>query len=387
MSISALEKFFSQPVPFAYALCSTKYDEATKQIHALICEQANERFAELVNKPLDDILEKPFELEGFDLLAQVRGEIPPQIFFISPVTERKFKADILYTAQDGDIWVVFVDITKQVLLNAHSKIELKDKATEADEQFLRIMLNSEDAMLLIENAVFIECNEAVAHILGYKNKAEFLLQPPAALSPEVQPCGTPSYKKAELMNAEAIRKGYHRFEWIHTKADGSDIPIEVSLASVVYQGRSILHCVWRDLTEQKRIERELREQHERLLSELSTPITQLWEGILLLPVVGAVNSQRAQAMLSLALTRIGAQQARVLILDISGVSLVDTSVANAFLRLAKATRLMGCTTIISGISPAVAQTMVELGIDIEEVNTTATMQDALQRALVHIGAK
>ncbi len=386
MSISALEKFFSQPVPFAYALCSTVLDAATNKPAYLICQQVNERFAELVGKPIEAVLEQPFGLEGFDLLAQVREEIPPQVFFISPITKRKFKVDVLYTAKDGDIWVIFVDITKQIQIDAHSIIATKDKTTEADEQFLRILLNSEDPMLLIENAVFIECNDAAARLLGYANKSDFLMKPPGAISPEFQPSGISTYRLAELMNAETIRKGYNRFECVHLKADGSPIPIEVSLTSIVYQGRSMLHCIWRDLAEQKRIEREMQEQQERLFNELSTPITQLWEGILLLPVVGTVSSIRAQTMLSAALSRIGGQQARALILDISGVSLVDTSVANAFLRLAKATRLMGCMTIISGISPAVAQTMVELGIDIDEVNTTATMQDALQRALLHTGA-
>ena len=68
-------------------------------------------------------------------------------------------------------------------------------------------------------------------------------------------------------------------------------------------------------------------------------------------------------------------------MDISGVAVVDTAVANYLIRITKATRLMGCNTTISGVSPAIAQTIVELGIDVEGVNTTATMQDALADAV------
>lgn len=136
-----------------------------------------------------------------------------------------------------------------------------------------------------------------------------------------------------------------------------------------------------DLAKQQHLEQELREQQERFLLEISTPITQLWKNILLLPLVGGMSSRRAQDILTTTLHKISQSQAKVFILDISGVSVVDTSVANGFIRLAKATQLMGCQTIISGISPAIAQTIVELGIQIDELLTTGIMQDALVRAL------
>jgi rsbT co-antagonist protein RsbR len=77
----------------------------------------------------------------------------------------------------------------------------------------------------------------------------------------------------------------------------------------------------------------------------------------------------------------------VFILDISGVAVVDTAVANYLIKITKATRLMGCTCLISGISGSVAQTIVELGIQIEEVSTTGTMKEALNQALGATGAK
>jgi anti-anti-sigma regulatory factor len=81
------------------------------------------------------------------------------------------------------------------------------------------------------------------------------------------------------------------------------------------------------------------------------------------------------------LSRIAESQARVFVMDISGVVTVDTGVANNFIRITQATRLMGCESIISGISPNVARTLVELGANVGEVRTTATLRDALQLAL------
>jgi len=116
------------------------------------------------------------------------------------------------------------------------------------------------------------------------------------------------------------------------------------------------------------------------LMEMSTPVTQIWEGILLLPIVGIIDSKRAQDIMNAALANISKTQAQAFIMDISGVGVVDTAVANHLIQITKATRLMGCEAVISGVSPAIAQTIVELGIDVGKVKTTSTMRDALANA-------
>jgi rsbT co-antagonist protein RsbR len=114
---------------------------------------------------------------------------------------------------------------------------------------------------------------------------------------------------------------------------------------------------------------------------MSTPVTSIWEGILLLPLVGIVDSQRTKDIMEKVLSRISESQASVFVMDISGVVTVDTAVANHFIKVTQATRLMGCQSIISGVSPNVAQTLVELGANVGEVRTTATLAKALQLAL------
>jgi rsbT co-antagonist protein RsbR len=113
---------------------------------------------------------------------------------------------------------------------------------------------------------------------------------------------------------------------------------------------------------------------------MSTPVTSIWQHILMLPIVGIIDSGRAMAIMNAMLAKISEMRSKVIILDISGVAIVDTAVANHIINITKATKLMGCECTISGISPAIAQTVVELGIDVGRTKTTATLRDALEDA-------
>lgn len=123
------------------------------------------------------------------------------------------------------------------------------------------------------------------------------------------------------------------------------------------------------------------------LLEMSTPVTALWDDILMLPVVGIIDSNRAQDIMSAVLRSIADTRARVFIMDISGVPVVDTAVANHIIKITRATRLMGCQSILSGVSPTIAQTMVELGIDVGGILTKATLRDAMEAAYAAVGIR
>jgi rsbT co-antagonist protein RsbR len=134
-----------------------------------------------------------------------------------------------------------------------------------------------------------------------------------------------------------------------------------------------------------RINREKIAASSKALMEMSTPVTPIWEGILLLPLLGLLDSQRTQDVMNKTLSRIAETRAKVFVMDISGVSAMDTAVANQLLKITKATQLMGCETILSGLSPAIARTLVELGVNIGEVRTTATLRDSFELALRAVG--
>jgi rsbT co-antagonist protein RsbR len=126
-----------------------------------------------------------------------------------------------------------------------------------------------------------------------------------------------------------------------------------------------------------------RQQQEML--ELSTPVVQLWEGILGLPLIGTLDSSRTQVVMENLLQRIVDTGARIAIIDITGVPTVDTLVAQHLLKTVAAARLMGADCVISGIRPQIAQTVVHLGLDLNSVITKATLADAFAVALQRVG--
>jgi len=127
----------------------------------------------------------------------------------------------------------------------------------------------------------------------------------------------------------------------------------------------------------------VRQQQEML--ELSTPVVQLWDGILALPLIGTLDSARTQVVMETLLENIVQTGAGLAIIDITGVPTVDTLVAQHLLKTVAAARLMGAECIISGIRPQIAQTIVHLGVDLGEVVTKATLADAFAIALARTG--
>jgi rsbT co-antagonist protein RsbR len=137
---------------------------------------------------------------------------------------------------------------------------------------------------------------------------------------------------------------------------------------------------WTATTYQRSREDVILRQQQELL-ELSTPVVKLWEGVLAAPMIGTLDSSRTQLVMESLLTRIVETGSELAIIDITGVPTVDTLVAQHLLKTATAIRLMGADCIISGIRPQIAQTIVQLGIDLQGVVTKATLADALAVAL------
>ena len=135
---------------------------------------------------------------------------------------------------------------------------------------------------------------------------------------------------------------------------------------------------------QKSREEVIRRQQEELL-ELSTPVVKLWDGVLALPMIGTLDSQRTQVVMESLLQRIVETGSDIAIIDITGVPTVDTLVAQHLLKTVTAIRLMGADCIISGIRPQIAQTIVHLGLDLGGIVTKANLADALALALKRSG--
>ena len=126
-------------------------------------------------------------------------------------------------------------------------------------------------------------------------------------------------------------------------------------------------------------ERVIRQQQEAI-RELSTPVLQVRERLLILPIIGVLDSQRARQLTEQLLRAIRANRAKVVVIDITGVPTIDSTVANHLVQTVEASRLMGASVIITGLSSEIAQTLVTIGVDLSKVNAVGDLQGGIEEA-------
>jgi PAS domain S-box-containing protein len=190
----------------------------------------------------------------------------------------------------------------------------------------------------------------------------------------------------ELKMAEG--KGRFEDEDWRVRKDGSRFWANVIITALQSESGHLIGFgkVTRDLTERKQAEELIKRQAEEIL-ELSTPVIKVYPRILLLPIVGAIDTRRAYQMTEAVLAQVVEQQARVLILDITGVAVVDTRVADHIIKTTQAVQLLGAQAILTGISASVARTIVQLGVEMKHMHTRSKLPEAIELALTIIGKK
>jgi rsbT co-antagonist protein RsbR len=163
-------------------------------------------------------------------------------------------------------------------------------------------------------------------------------------------------------------------------------PGQESTAAAVWNINVLLDKLglWTTEVHQTSREQVIQRQQQEML-ELSTPVVQLWHGVLALPLIGTLDSARTQVVMESLLQQVVDTGANIAIIDITGVPTVDTLVAQHLLKTVAAARLMGADCIISGIRPQIAQTIVHLGVELGDVLTKATLADAFGVALKRLG--
>jgi rsbT co-antagonist protein RsbR len=137
--------------------------------------------------------------------------------------------------------------------------------------------------------------------------------------------------------------------------------------------------------ESARLQQEIIETQQRAIQELSTPVIPVWKGVIIVPLIGSIDSLRARDITRALLAGIGQHRAKVVIIDVTGVPLVDSDVANHLHKTIQAARLKGTRTIVTGITAAVAETIVDLGIDWSEIETLNDLRIGLRAAIAETG--
>jgi rsbT co-antagonist protein RsbR len=187
-------------------------------------------------------------------------------------------------------------------------------------------------------------------------------------------------------NAQDTWRGLLHFQ----RSDGSQVPVEATGFVIRDEQEHIKAMIglFRDISESQRIEQERQALQQQVidaqrsaLRELSTPLIPITDNVVIMPLVGTIDSQRAQQVMEALLEGVAHHQASLVIIDITGVSVVDTQVAQAFIQAAQAVRLLGAQVMLTGIQPQIAQTLVQLGVDLSGIRTQGSLQAGIAAAL------
>ena len=250
--------------------------------------------------------------------------------------------------------------------------------------FLASIVESSDDAIIGKtlDGIILSWNPGAQRIYGY-SADEVIGKHISILVPPDRPDEIPQI-------LERLRKGERidHFETVRMRKDGKWIDISLTISPIkVATGRIIgASTIARDITERKRMEEELRQQ-QKAIRELSTPVLQVRERMLIVPIIGMVDSLRARQLTEQLLSALRSNRARVVVMDITGVPIMDSKVANHLVQIIDASQLMGATVVVTGVSPEIARTLVTLGVDTSKMNTAGNLQSGIEAADGLLGTK
>jgi rsbT co-antagonist protein RsbR len=249
---------------------------------------------------------------------------------------------------------------------------------------IALEVNPAAALVINEDGRITAMNIRALEIFQYETN-EIIGEHIERLVPERYRGNHPHHRNGYFKSPETKEMGVGR-DLSGIRKDGTEFPVEIGLKAFQTDTGVVAMGTIIDITERRRLEELIKRQREDLM-ELSTPVIHLWEGILVLPIVGTLDSERSRVMVEQLLQALSDSNCSIAIVDISGVPTVDTLVAQHIMKAIDAARLMGGECIISGIRPEIANTIVNLGLDLSKVKTKSTMSKALQDAFTMLKLK
>ena len=266
---------------------------------------------------------------------------------------------------------------------AKAKVSVTNQA-ESVARLEAIISATVDAVITISEDRIIEAfNPAAGKMFGYTTD-EAIGQNVNIIMPE--PYHSEHNQYVENYKETGVKKiiGVGREERARHK-DGREFPVLVSIGEAATAGRRMFVGVIRDLTAEKQAQREVELQQRRMIDELSTPVIELWDHLLMLPIIGSIDSERANQITESLLQAVLDKQATVAVLDVTGVPIIDTDVATHLLKTVRAAQMMGAEVIITGFSADAARTLTQLGVDLSSVRTSGALKQGVAQALATIG--
>lgn len=336
--------------------------------------------------------ETPYTAADAARMVQKAVEIGPQFF----EWRSKRKSGELFWSEVS-LTCLTLDGQKRVLAVVRDISERKQAEVER-EQMLKelrrlaaVLDNTPDMISMIDlEGKIIYTNPAGLAMIGRDGHDVTSLKITDVHPPEV------GQRTVEEHLPAIMKHGLHSWENVLQHIDGHTIPVsQVSMLIRNGEGEpEAMATIIRDLsaqkqaeTEQERLQQEIIDAQRRSIQELSTPIIPVMDRIIVMPLIGSIDTMRARDIMRTLLSGIRENRAKVVIMDITGVPLVDSGVANHLNKTIQAARLKGARTIITGVSDAVAETVVDLGIDWGDVETLADLRTGLLVALDSLGLK
>ncbi len=260
-----------------------------------------------------------------------------------------------------------------------SKSDPQQPVSPVGEEQYRLLVDSikDYAIILLDPAGnVISWNPGLERIKGYRPEEIIGKNFSIFYPPEDIERGKP---RLELEKAAA--EGRFEDEGWRIRKNGSRFWANVIITPLLDRQGSVRGYakITRDLTERKRMEEELSRQAHEIL-ELSTPVVQVWEGVVAATLIGTLDSQRTQQLTERLLERIVATGSSIALVDITGVPTIDTETGRHLIETITATRLLGAEVVLTGVRPAIAQTLVHLGIDLSGVMTRSSLAAGLRVA-------
>jgi rsbT co-antagonist protein RsbR len=296
--------------------------------------------------------------------------------------------EALALRQDGSTLTVEISARSIDLQGRQPRIAVVRDITERKQQqeevrvYQQVVAQALDGIAMVDfNGVITYANAAYNRMLGYDSAIG--LTNAAVTHPD-------DIDRVAAVGQAVMQHGAYQGAYRYQRKDGSTFPAQLSvfLINDISDAPVFAAAIMRDISDQVAAEAEraaLQQQvidaQRATLRELSSPLIPISDDVVIMPLIGAIDSHRAQQVLETLLEGVAAHHAHTVILDITGVQVVDTQVANAFIQAARAVRLLGAEVMLTGIQPQIAQTLVQLGVDLSDIDTRGSLQAGIAAVL------
>jgi PAS domain S-box-containing protein len=250
---------------------------------------------------------------------------------------------------------------------------------QATDRFRLIVESAPNAIVMANHdGLMVLANSQTEQLFGYK-RDELIGQSVEILVPERVRGAHPDFRASFFADPKTRAMGAGR-DLYGVHKDGREIPVEIGLNPLVTEEGTFVIASIIDISARKQAEATIARQAQEIL-EVSTPVVQLWEGIIAAPLIGTLDSQRTEQFMERLLQRIVETNSPVALVDITGVPTIDTQTAQHLIETVTAVRMLGAQVVLTGVRPALAQTLVHLGIDLSHVITRSSMSGGVRVAL------